>query len=398
MRHDHAHETTSRLTAMIRDVRARWRTRLLVRGLLVTVVGGALVLVAASLLLDALRFRPAAVVGVRVASLASIGALAAWSLVRPLRRRVTDAQVALYIEEHDPALDALLLGAMSAAQDAAAQQAAPAVVERLVEDAVARCQAALDGGRAIDLPRVRRYAGWSVAAAVLATGLFVLGPPVLRQALQALFTWDVQAAAPYRITVTPGNATIPRGSDQTIAAALTGFASEEAVLLVRRGTQPAFERVPIVPAGAGRFEAMVFDITESLEYAVEAGGVRSATHRLEVVDLPAVGRLSLEYHFPAYTGLEPQRIEEGGDIAVPAGTEVRLRVEPTMPVTTAQLVLNDQPVVLSPLEGGALGGRFVATTDGTYHIALQGAGGPLLTATPAYVIDVLSDEIGRAHV
>ena len=38
--------------------------------------------------------------------------------------------------------------------------------------------------------------------------------------------------------------------------------------------------------------------------------------------MPYVQRLEMEYHFPAYTGLEPQKIEDGGDIAVIAGTEV----------------------------------------------------------------------------
>ena len=43
-------------------------------------------------------------------------------------------------------------------------------------------------------------------------------------------------------------------------------------------------------------------------------------------------KLELEYHFPAYTGLEPRKVEDGGDIAVLNGTEVRVRVVPTMTV------------------------------------------------------------------
>ena len=41
-------------------------------------------------------------------------------------------------------------------------------------------------------------------------------------------------------------------------------------------------------------------------------------------------QLELEYHFPAYTGLPPQKVEDGGDIAVLKGTEVRVRAVPTM--------------------------------------------------------------------
>ena len=51
--------------------------------------------------------------------------------------------------------------------------------------------------------------------------------------------------------------------------------------------------------------------------------MRSPIFTLKVVDVPYVQRLELEYHFPAYTGLEPQKIEDGGDIAVLRGTDVQ---------------------------------------------------------------------------
>ena len=41
-----------------------------------------------------------------------------------------------------------------------------------------------------------------------------------------------------------------------------------------------------------------------------------------------VQRLEVEYHFG--TWLEPQKIEDAGDIAVLRGTDVQLRVFPTM--------------------------------------------------------------------
>ena len=41
--------------------------------------------------------------------------------------------------------------------------------------------------------------------------------------------------------------------------------------------------------------------------------------------MPYVQKLELEYHFPAYTGLQPRKIEDGGDIAVLRGTEIRVR-------------------------------------------------------------------------
>ena len=39
-----------------------------------------------------------------------------WFVVRPLRRRVTDDQVALYLEEHEPTLEATVLSAVEGLQ------------------------------------------------------------------------------------------------------------------------------------------------------------------------------------------------------------------------------------------------------------------------------------------
>ena len=70
--------------------------------------------------------------------------------------------------------------------------------------------------------------------------------------------------------------------------------------------------------------------------------MRSGTYTLKVVELPYVQHLELEYHFPAYTGLPPQKVEEGGDIAVLKGTEVRLRAVPTMAAKGGEIVLSDK--------------------------------------------------------
>jgi membrane protein implicated in regulation of membrane protease activity len=62
--------------------------------------------------LEILRFRPSAIIGFRIGLFAALVALVAWFLIRPLRRRVTDEQVALYLEEHEPSLQSAILSAV----------------------------------------------------------------------------------------------------------------------------------------------------------------------------------------------------------------------------------------------------------------------------------------------
>jgi hypothetical protein len=381
------------LVGVIHQVRRRWRLKLALRGVVLVVALAVLALIAAAFGLESSRFSPASIVTFRVLLAVGFAAIVGVFFVRPLMRRVNDQQVALYLEEHEPTLHAELISAVEAdAANRAAGAPNSPLVRRLVQSAIEKVRE-LEHGRRIERAPLRRYSGAFAAIAITAFAIFALGPAFLRHALSALLvvSRSVEAAVPYRIDVTPGNATVPRGADQTITAALSGFDSDQAVLMVRRTPDAAFERMPLLRAES-RYEAMLFDLTGSLDYYVEANGVRSSTYTLKVVDLPYVQRLELEYHFPAYTGLAPRKIEDGGDIAVLAGTEVRVRVVPTMTAKGGQIVLHESATTsLTPVADGSFTTSFKADRDGFYRVELDAATGEHVKASPQYTIDVLTD-------
>ena len=321
------------LRSIIQQVRRRWRLKLAVRGALTVLGIGVLVFLVSARALEAARFAPGAILVSRIALAAAVAALTAFFFVRPLLQRVTDEQVALYLEEHEPSLQEAIISAVEATRAAGGPEArhSRALVRKLVESAVEKSQA-VEHGRRLEQRPVRRYAIGLALIGLVTLGLVAYGPAYLRHAASAMFVLsrDVEASVPYRIEVTPGNATVSKGADQVITAALSGFEAVDAALMVRKGPEGQFERVPMVRGDAGSYDGMLFDLSSAVDYYVEAEGVRSATFTLKVVELPYVQTLELEYHFPAYTGLLPQKIADGGDIAVLRGTEVRLRAVPTM--------------------------------------------------------------------
>jgi len=112
------------LLAIISDVRSRWRIKLLMRGAVgMAGIAFAIFLVAAYGM-EWARFSPASILAGRVILLVALIACALWFLVRPLRRQVSDEQVALYLEEHEPSLQATLLSAVEASQQGHPQSAA----------------------------------------------------------------------------------------------------------------------------------------------------------------------------------------------------------------------------------------------------------------------------------
>jgi hypothetical protein len=104
------------LIGIIAEVRRRWRMKLALRGV-VRVLGVLLVffLVAAGLM-QWDRFSPVSIVLARVSLALTVIGSVYWFLVRPLRQRVTDQQVALYLEEHEPTLQATLLSAVESSR------------------------------------------------------------------------------------------------------------------------------------------------------------------------------------------------------------------------------------------------------------------------------------------
>ena len=368
--------------------------KLALRGAVGVAALGLLVFLVSARALEAARFTPQAIITFRIVLAAVIAGLVAYLLVRPLLRRVRDEQVAMYLEEHEPTLQASIISAIEAARDSSTPHS-QALVRKLVEEAIQKARA-IEYGKRVEQRPVRRYAAIIATVGAAAIALFMFGPAYLRHAGSALFMFsrDVEAAVPYRIAIKPGNATVAKGADQVITAELSGFDAADAVLMVKKqGKDTEFERFPMVRGESGAYDGMLFDLSVPVEYFVEAGGVSSPTYSLKVVELPYVQKLQLEYRFPAYTGLPSQKIEDGGDIAVLRGTEVRVRAVPTMPTTGGHLVLEKvAEVALTAAADGALNGSFKVDRNGLYHLDMNAPTGERVTASPQYTIDVLADQ------
>jgi hypothetical protein len=380
----------AQLIEVVRQVRRRWRLKLALRGAVGFLVAGVLAMIAIAYTLEALKFTPTAILASRVITALVFVAAGAWFFARPLSRKVSDEQVALYLEEHEPTLDSTILSAMEATERPG--DWSPELIRRLIENAIERVHHIQEGER-IEREPMKRYVWLAGGVTAAAIALFAFGPAYFRHTLSAIFviSRDVEAAAPYRIDVKPGDATVAKGADQMISATLSGFDAAEAAILIRKNGG-AFERVPMVKADNGAYEGMLFDLAEPIDYVIEAAGVKSTSHKLTVVELPYAKKIDLEYTYPSYTGLEPRKIEDGGDIAVLKGTDVKLTITPTMATKGGHIVLGEKETVpLSANADGTLSGHFIAAKDGSYRIELDSPKGERLTASPQYTVDLLSD-------
>jgi hypothetical protein len=384
------------LHRVIRLVRARYRLRVVLTGVLVFMGGALLLLLLSAALLEQFNFGPTAVLLVRLGFYLLLGGLLLRFIVLPLARRLSDADIALYIETHEPSLQAALLSAVEY-DVATLGDPSPGLIRRLLRQAVERARTVEDGRRI-----ERRPLKWLppaltgvVAALVL---LAVFGPPLIRSALRVLLMpWsNADAVVPYAVMVEPGNAVVPRGGDIRIVARLRGFESDEVLFHISRDSSDdqtwETTRMGEGPDSSSH-AAQLFDIDQPARYFVEANGIRSPVFRLDVRDLPYTRTLDLEFRFPAYTGLPMQRIENGGDVAALRGTRVTVRVTPTLPSPGGQLVIEGKPPIpLAVGDSGVLQGTFTLQGDGFYHIELMGTDSALIRASLDYAIEALGDQ------
>src|SRR5436309_3537321 len=287
----------ARLSGVVRGIRNRWRLKRALRGASIVVAAGFILLAASAFALDALRYGETAVTVVRALALLALTGLAVVFVVLPLlpKRMPADRRVALYLEEHEPSLEAAVVTAVE-------------VRER-------------------------------------------------------------QATAGEPLANEPAHSAVVR---QPLSAALVS-----------------------VGRYAGLYTFRLFDIAAPMEYVVESNGVRSPVYRIDVADVPYTKKLGLDYHFPAYTGLAPQAVDEGGDIAALKGTQVRVRVTTTVPARGGRLVVergqHTDTVALTPLPDGTLAGAIRVEAAGFYKVELEAQDGRIFPGSLDYTIDALPD-------
>ena len=321
--------SVAQVGAVVHYVRRRWRMARVLRGLAIALAAVLVLVVASAFVLEATKYAPAVVVGSRVVVALMAIALVAWLVVLPMLPRPRDEQVALYVEEHEPSLEGALVSAVEVSGSTiSASPIADKVRAMAVERAVA-----VGGGRRVDERGMRlAFASLGGAAAMLLLVL-TLGPDSMRYGMGALLSpWkDAEHVNPFRLDVEPGDATVARGASVVISAEAVGFQPGSAEVWARTSDTAQWARVPMVADSNARFTARLLDVAAPTEYLIETNGLRSRSYRLKVSDLPYAKRVDLEYRYPAYTGLPVQRVDSAGDIAAVTGTNVRVRVIPTVP-------------------------------------------------------------------
>ena len=409
--------TYGELMSVIRRVRARWRVKVALRGLVMVAVAGFVAFAMSVWGMDYFLYSERAVQIFRWLTYVALIGLAVRLLVAPLVQRVSKQQVALYVEEHEPTLrasvlSAVELGPVQHGSPRDTERVSPELQRRVLEEAIERCQNSGFASR-IERGSLRRFSAALAGVAGAGMAAVLLSPAFLQHGAMLLFApWRAAAADnPYQLRVGPGNVTVARGSDQLISAAVLGFDPERVDVELRPldasgNAQGDWQQWPMNRVNAEidlDADLMIGDVRAShdfialnlradTDYYVDASGVRSPIYRIRVKDLPYVEQIDLEYRFPAYSGLSDRTVEDGGDIAVLEGTEVLFGILPIFEVPEGRLLIEgEEPIDLSA-GSERLSAAYTISGNTYYRIELMDDEGRWRRASAEYMITALEDQ------
>ena len=189
------------------------------------------------------------------------------------------------------------------------------------------------------------FATGAGAAGAILLWLILAGPGFLGFGANLLWAGSPKSgigASYYDIQVSPGNKLVRRRDDVPITATLSGFQAPEVRLFTRFKSSTKWEMVNMLPrASSSAYEFNFAALSEPLDYYVEAGGVKSKTYKLDVVDLPAVTHVKTTYHLPSATG-QPDRVEDPAATCVhESGTVAEVAIQTDRPLQNGVIEMDD---------------------------------------------------------
>ncbi len=323
------------------------------------------------LITNALAFSPGSLTAARVMLFLALAMAIAFGIVLPLLR-LNQRRAARRAERTFPEFEERLLTFVER------REHGDPMLDLLAED-TAEVARRTEAARVAPPKSIFAFATSAGAAAAALAWLIAAGPGFLGYGASLLWAGLPKGTtgAFYDIKVEPGNKLVRRKADQMVTATLVGFQAPQVKVYARYQSALKWEEAPMLPRdGGSAYEFLFAAVPEPVEYYVEAAGVRSKTYKLDVVDLPAIKKVKVTYHFPSWLHL-PDAVEDpGGDLRAVAGTVAELRVETDRPLRAGTIELDSgQHIALDPDAGGTvLTARVPINKDGMYHFAANEQG------------------------
>ncbi|HVJ69328.1 MAG TPA: hypothetical protein VM510_15185, partial [Caulifigura sp.] len=273
---------------------------------------------AAAFLMDVVWDAPRAIrVGLLLATLAAVGAVAFLRIIRPVFRRISHDELAALVESAHPEMEERLLSSLELARSADREsvKGSPMMRELLLrETAKATREVEFEG--VVDSSAAVRQTIIACIAFLLVLAPFVVLQDGYGNMWARFFNpWGNYAyGTTLTIEVQPGDAVVPRGEDVPVTAiphfrfGKTGAMTSPRVTWIDDDGEREFRDLKSVP-DQPIYTAVIPQVSRGLRYRIESSQGASREYRVQVVDRPTITGLTVDVQPPAYCGRAAQRID-----------------------------------------------------------------------------------------
>jgi hypothetical protein len=353
------------LNSYLQRLEKRLRFLAVSKGTSLVAVSALVITVLLVWIINRYAFSPASLVWARILLFLSVAVAIAFGLVIPLLN-LNRRNAARKAEQKFPDFQERLLTL------AEKPNAADPFLQLLAADTMRVAESSEPERLASNGPIFGFLASAALAVAVL-LWLITAGPGYLGYGTSLLWAGAPKSGehAFYDIAVTPGNRTVRRKADQLVTAQLLGFDSSKVRLFAQYRGASKWEQVDMQPSpGASTYEFLFSSLADNVEYYVQAGAMESKHYNLRVVDLPAIKKIRVTYHYPSWTGMKDSVEDPGGDLRAVEGTEAEVAILTDRPLNKGLLMLgDDRQIELKAGDGNWATGKVTLDKDGLYHIA-----------------------------
>jgi hypothetical protein len=280
--------------------------------------------------------------GVRLVFLVAGIGLSGWVLAtrvfHPVGVRISDDDLAIFVERNYPELNDKLISAIQLTRDPGTTSSgamftnSPELVEALVVDAE-QATSKLDFRRVIVRGHVGKIFGWAAGLVALLIASSAASATVRNYgSIYVRRLVGLKVSYPHRnhlkVLDFPNNRkVVARGDDLTVAVESDGPADPRKVVLSYEFATSEHGEEMMTPLAGRRFQFLFTRVTGPFTFTVSGGDHRGdERYQVDLVTPPAVDTIRVFYEYPAYMHKQNtpvDRPEAAGNVIAPIGTKVR---------------------------------------------------------------------------
>jgi hypothetical protein len=306
-------------------------------------------------------------------------AYAAFRIVRPLAASVNGMYAAKTIELSEPEFKNGLINYLALRKD---RENLPKSFLAAIEAKAVSQLTKVDVEGVVNQRRVLKTAYALSAIVVLFCIYAMLTPKPIWDSAKRAFLADIAPPTDTRLlNLEPGSndalTKVVAGSHVPFSVEVEGKRPEKVVLHYSIDGGDFFAEQEVAPGKNyyDKWQTTLRNVQRSVDYYMTGGDARTKTYNIEVLPAPLVTGVSLDYDFPAYTGVADRAGVDGGSIDVIEGTMVTVHAKTSEPAVDGKLNLvgKDLSFNMAPKADDAqeIVGKFLVTENGSYTVTFR---------------------------